>query len=82
MDLILQTYPETFILVDMGATLLWPAMTMKAGKDKFMDAGILACASSRSLTVATRNYKDFKLKGVPLVNPFKIGLDPHDGKTP
>lgn len=82
LDQILQAYPASFVELDASATLLWPSLTMKMGKAKFMDAGILACASSRTLTVATRNYNDFKLNGVPLVNPFKIGLNPHDGVTP
>jgi predicted nucleic acid-binding protein len=82
LDEILQAYPEAFVEIDADATLIWPAMVMKTGKDKFMDAGILACANSRKLIVATRNYKDFKMKGVCLINPFKVGLDPHDGVNP
>ena len=78
----LLAYPTAFVEIDADATLRWPAITLKIGKSNLMDAGILACASSRTLTVATRNYKHFRLNGVPLINPFKIGLDPHDGITP
>lgn len=82
LDQILLAYPSAFVEIDADATLRWPLLTLKIGKGNFMDAGILACASSRSLTVATRNYKHFRLNGVPLINPFKTGLNPHDGITP
>lgn len=46
---------------------------MMVGKqeDLFYDVMIAATARTHSLTVATRNEKDFKHLGVKMINPFK-----------
>lgn len=79
---ILDAYDNQIVSIDVGSVMGWPVLTLKLGASNMMDAGILACASHLKLTVATGNYKHFSGNGVCLINPFKPGLDPHDGFSP
>ena len=49
------------------------AARRKAGKPiNAMDALIAAIAAANSMTLATRNTRDFEGLGLPLVNPFDV----------
>lgn len=50
----------------------WARLMHKRSGDHIEDALIAATALVHGLTVVTRNVKDFKPFGVPLIDPFKF----------
>jgi toxin FitB len=56
--------------VDAQTFRIWARLTHRSSSDLFEDALIAATAKVHGLTVATRNVRDFRSFGVPLVDPF------------
>lgn len=48
----------------------------------FADCAIAAIASAHGFSVATRNTKDYRGSGVPLVNPWDAPSESHVSQTP
>ena len=68
-DLVVETHA---VLPMDGATFrLWARMLHGKPRELAQDAMIAATAVVHSLTVATRNVRDFAPFGVPTVNPFE-----------
>jgi predicted nucleic acid-binding protein len=63
----------TFNILDMDARAfrVWARLMHKKPPDLIEDAMIAATAVTRGLTVVTRNVRDFKILGVPTLNPFE-----------
>lgn len=63
---------QTVQVVDLDATSfrIWAKLMQKTSDDHALDAMIAATAITRSLTVVSRNVRDFKGFGVAVVNPF------------
>lgn len=64
----------TFQVVSMDATAfrLWAKLMHRQSETLYEDAMIAATALTHSLTVVTRNVRDFSRFQVPLLNPFEI----------
>jgi toxin FitB len=58
------------IPVDDAIFRVWAKFMHRASDDHLLDAMIAATARVRGATVVTRNVRDFKQFGVPIVNPF------------
>ena len=56
---------------------------MMNGKSQtlILDALIASVAIVHSLTVVTRNVRDFKNFGVPILDPFKYKSNPYDSSA-
>ncbi|MGH6917267.1 MAG: type II toxin-antitoxin system VapC family toxin [Geminicoccaceae bacterium] len=61
--------------VDARVCRLWAKLMHRGRPDLIPDALIAATATVHKLTVATRNVRDFRGLGVPVLNPF----EPHPG---
>lgn len=57
--------------MDAAAFRTWARLMHRKSDTIYEDAMIAATAKVHGLTVVTRNAADFKLFGVPLLNPFK-----------
>jgi predicted nucleic acid-binding protein len=57
--------------MDGDAFRRWARLMHRQPSDLIEDAMIAATALAHSLTVATRNLRDFERFGVPLFNPFQ-----------
>ena len=63
------------LAVDAAAFREWARLMHRRSDTLIQDAMIAAVASIRGLTVVTRNFRDFEVLGVPVLNPFADGLD-------
>lgn len=57
--------------MDAAAFRAWAQLMHRKSDTVYEDAMIAATAKIHGLTVVTRNVADFKIFGVPLLNPFK-----------
>jgi toxin FitB len=57
--------------MDAATFRAWALLMHRRSETVYEDAMIAATAKVHGLTVVTRNVSDFKLFGVPLLNPFK-----------
>jgi predicted nucleic acid-binding protein len=61
--------------LDAGTAPVWAALLVRLKKKGLAmpvkDSLIAASALQHHLTVVTRNVRDFKHAGVPLINPFE-----------
>lgn len=64
--------PDTFILIsaDSDVFKVWAQLMHRQSDRLIMDALIAATAIVNSLTVVSRNVRDFQQLGVPVFNPF------------
>jgi toxin FitB len=69
-------FSDRISILDLDAMLLWGNLVAKLefqGRSlPLMDSLIAAIALHHSLTLVTRNEKDFSGIGIPIVNPFKL----------
>ena len=56
--------------MDAAVFRVWARLMHRASDTLYEDAMIAATAKVHGLTVATRNVRDFKPFGVPVLNPF------------
>lgn len=68
-DTLLTQYNDAILPIDQDISLVWAALRVPHYENA-LDKLIAATALSHSLTLVTRNTKDFKKTGVPLLNPF------------
>ena len=68
LDKVTQTFQV--VAVDAASFRLWARLMQGTNDDHLLDAMIAATALTRSLTVATRNVRDFRRFNVAVVNPF------------
>ncbi len=59
------------LAMDAATLRTWAQLIHRKSQTVYEDAMIAASAKVHGLTVVTRNAADFKLFGVPLLNPFK-----------
>jgi predicted nucleic acid-binding protein len=71
LDTILTDYQDSILPVDKDVSLLWANLRVP-NHENALDKLIAATALSHSLTLVTRNTKDFEKTGVPIVNPFVL----------
>ena len=57
--------------MDAATFRVWAQLMHRRSDTVYEDAMIAATARVHGLTVVTRNVADFKMFGVPLLNPFK-----------
>ena len=69
LELVASSY--NVIPMDAAAFRAWAQLMHRKSDTVYEDAMIAATAKVHGLTVVTRNTADFKLFGVPLLNPFK-----------
>lgn len=69
LELVASSY--NVIPMDAAAFRAWAQLMHRKSDTLYEDAMIAATAKVHGLTVVTRNTADFKLFGVPLLNPFK-----------
>jgi len=62
-------YEDLILPVDVEIALIWAALRVPYYENA-IDKLIAATALSHSLTLVTRNVKDFERVGVPVLNPF------------
>ena len=74
-DELISRFESRILFVDLADTLRWGVLTGEAklrGETlPSVDALLAATALNRQLTLVTRNTKDFKRCGVPLLNPWE-----------
>jgi len=70
-DSLLMQYGDSILPIDQDVSLIWAALRVPHHENA-LDKLIAATALSHSLTLVTRNTKDFIKTGVPLLNPFSI----------
>ena len=70
----LEMVASSYNVLPMDATTFraWALLMHRRSETVYEDAMIAATAKVHGLTVVTRNVSDFKLFGVPLLNPFKV----------
>lgn len=68
LDKVVQTFQV--VAVDAASFRVWARLMQNASDDHALDSMIAATALTRSLTVATRNVRDFKQFNVAVINPF------------
>ncbi len=73
LELVLHLYQDRVLPFDIDAALTAGVfMDMARGRSPgFADLAIASIASSRSLTLLTRNVKDFEPLALDVINPFK-----------
>ena len=71
LDLVSLSY--NVLPMDGAAFRCWARLMHRQSDTLYEDAMIAAIAKVHNLTVVTRNGADFKLFGVPLLNPFDTG---------
>lgn len=69
LDVILNDYQDRILAVDNDVSLIWASLRTPHHENA-IDKLIAATALSHSLTLVTRNTKDFEKTGVPLIDPF------------
>lgn len=69
LDNILNDYQDRILSVDNDVSLIWAGLRTPHHENA-IDKLIAATALSHSLTLVTRNTKDFEKSGVPMLNPF------------
>jgi len=62
-------YADLIVPIDHEVALIWAALRVPHYENA-IDKLIAATALSHSLTLVTRNIKDFEKVGVPVLNPF------------
>ena len=67
--------------VDGAAFREWARMMHGKSQTLILDALIAAVAIVHSLTVVTRNVRDFKNFGVPILDPFKYKSNAYDSNA-
>jgi len=68
-DSLLEHYGDSILPIDQDVSFIWAALRVPHHENA-LDKLIAATALSHSLTLVTRNTKDFLKTGVPLLNPF------------
>jgi toxin FitB len=63
-------FGERILSIDRTVADIWGRQLAASAKHA-EDAGLAACASAHGLTLVTRNTKDFRGRGVSLLNPYK-----------
>jgi toxin FitB len=73
LDAWLEMVASSYNVLPMDAATFraWALLMHRRSETVYEDAMIAATAKVHGLTVVTRNVSDFKLFGVPLLNPFK-----------
>lgn len=70
-------YANRILDFDSESALLWGALCAALEADghrmPVLDSLIAACALRHACTLVTRNDKDFRFCGLPLINPWKAG---------
>jgi predicted nucleic acid-binding protein len=70
----LEQVTETYNVISMDARAFrsWARLIQRRTDDLIEDSMIAATAAVHSLTVVTRNVRDFEVFNVPTLNPFDI----------
>ena len=79
LDAVRSTY--RVLSVDADAFQEWARMMYGKSQTLILDALIAAVAIVHSLTVVTRNVRDFKNFGVPILDPFKYKSNAYDSNA-
>jgi len=66
---LLDEYSDFILPIDLEISVLWAELRVP-NYENVLDKFIAATGLSHSLTLVTRNDKDFRKTGVPLINPF------------
>ncbi len=79
LDAVRSTY--RVLSVDADAFQEWARLMHRQSKALIQDALIASVAIVHSLTVVTRNVRDFKNFGVPILDPFKYKSNAYDSSA-
>jgi predicted nucleic acid-binding protein len=70
-DELLDRFRDRIEPIDLEAAQKWAEVSVRFPSLRDGDKAIAATALAKGYGIATRNFGDFRLAGLPLVNPFR-----------
>lgn len=73
-EVVMDAFGERILPIDRQVAVLWGQLLAESGRHAD-DAGLAATASTKGLVLVTRNLRDFRGRGVDLLNPYKSPVE-------